>query len=381
MASKNQVTLTFAGDESKLTQSFAKVGESARKMDGDVGQASRSIGDSSESFDRVGDAADGAEGKAQGFSDTLTGTKDVMGGAAEIAKGNLFEGFVQVGQGAADLAGGLASFVIPAIKNMTGSMIGNAAQTVRTTAVTAAHRVATIASAVATNTMTVAQKALNLAMRANPIGLVITAITLLVGAIIWAYKNSETFRKIVDAAFKAVQKAAQYAYNWIRDNWKFLLGIVTGPIGAAVTVISKHKDSIVGFFKGIPGAIKGAFSGLADAISSPFRSAFAGIKSAWNNTVGGKGFSIPGWVPNLGGKEFRIPYFHKGGIVPGAPGTETLAMLQAGERVSTRAQQAEAAESGDTIVYITIDGQQLQGRIDKTIRTNNRELKRKVKAA
>jgi hypothetical protein len=36
---------------------------------------------------------------------------------------------------------------------------------------------------------------------------------------------------------------------------------------------------------------------------------------------------------------------------------------------------------GDTIVYVTIDGQQLQGRIDKTIRANNRELKRTVKAA
>lgn len=35
---------------------------------------------------------------------------------------------------------------------------------------------------------------------------------------------------------------------------------------------------------------------------------------------------------------------------------------------------------GDTKIYITIDGQQLQGRIDKTIRTSNRELKRTVGA-
>lgn len=33
---------------------------------------------------------------------------------------------------------------------------------------------------------------------------------------------------------------------------------------------------------------------------------------------------------------------------------------------------------GDTYVYVTIDGEQLQGRIDKTVRTNNRNLKRTV---
>lgn len=35
---------------------------------------------------------------------------------------------------------------------------------------------------------------------------------------------------------------------------------------------------------------------------------------------------------------------------------------------------------GDTNIYVTIDGQQLQGRIDKTIRSNNRGLKRTVGA-
>jgi phage-related protein len=332
---KPQVTLTFAGDATKLTQAFDQVGASARKMDTDVGTASRDVGSS---FDTVGEAADGAEGKAQGFSDTLTGTKDVMGGAAEIAKGNLFEGFVQVGQGAADLAGGLASFVIPAIKNMTTSMIGNAVQTVKSTAVTAAHRVATIASAVATNAMTVAQKALNLAMRANPIGLVITAILLLVGAIVYAYKNSETFRRIVDGAFRAVQKAASFAFGWIRDNWRLLLGIVTGPIGLAVTAVGKHVSSIVGFFKGVPGAIAGFLSGVADRITAPFRSAFNSIRNLWNSTLGGKGFSFPGFDPpgpgSLPGFSFTIPSFHTGGVMPGAPGTEGLALLQAGERIT-----------------------------------------------
>jgi hypothetical protein len=34
------------------------------------------------------------------------------------------------------------------------------------------------------------------------------------------------------------------------------------------------------------------------------------------------------------GLDITIPRLHEGGIVPGAPGTEQLALLQAGERVS-----------------------------------------------
>lgn len=38
------------------------------------------------------------------------------------------------------------------------------------------------------------------------------------------------------------------------------------------------------------------------------------------------------------------------------------------------------SSGGDTTVYVTIDGQQLQGRIDATVRGNNRQLKRNVQA-
>lgn len=305
---KPQVTLTLAGDESKLTQSFSKVGAAAREMSGSVGSASREVAASASGFDAAGEAADGAEGKAQGFSDTLTGTKDIMGGVGEIAKGNLFEGFVTAGQGAADLAGGLASFVIPAIKNMSVSMISNAASSVRSTAAMAANKTGMIAGAVATNVMTVAQKGLNLAMRLNPIGLVITAITLLVAGIVIAYKRSETFRAVVQTAMRGVQTA----FGW---------------------VVTKGGE-LIGWFKSAPGKIGGFFKGVGAIVSAPFRAAFDGIRNAWNNTVGGKGFDVPGWVPGVGGKSFRIPYFHTGGIVSGALGSETLAMVKAGEQIS-----------------------------------------------
>jgi len=380
MAGKPQVTLTFAGDSTKLESAFSKVGESARGMETDVGKASKKVGESADGFDRAGEAADNTYSKFDALESVGRGTTDTMSGLSEIMKGNVLQGSTDLAGGIAALADGFSGALLPAIKSMTTSMIGNAVQTVRSTAANAAHKVGMIASAVATNAMTVAQKGLNLAMRMNPIGLIITAIMLLVGAVIIAYKNSETFRRIVDGAFRAVQKAAAFAFNWVKNNWGLLLGIVTGPIGLAVTVIGKHKDKILGFFQSIPGKIGGFFSGLANTIKSPFVAAFNGIKNAWNNTVGGKGFSIPGWVPELGGKDFRIPYFHTGGVMPGAPGTEGLAMLQAGERIIPVGARPTPEPAGDTIVYITIDGEQLQGRIDRTVRADRRSLKRAVGA-
>ncbi|WP_020385880.1 hypothetical protein [Kribbella catacumbae] len=306
MAGKPQVTLTFAGDSTKLESAFDKVGSSARKMDTDVGAASKSVGESASSFDTVGEAADGAEGKAQGFSDTLTGTKDVMGGVGEIARGNLFEGFVMAGQGAADLAGGMASFMIPALKNGVTWI----------------------------KSTTIAQRAMNVAMRANPIGLVITALVLLGTGLVLAYKKSETFRRIVNGSFGAVRDVAVGIFNWIRGNWQALFAVLTAPFSLMVKPIWKHRDSILGAIKAVPGAIAGFMRGVAGTITAPFRAAFDGVRNAWNSTVGGKGFSVPSWVPNIGGKGFTIPYFHSGGIVPGGMGSETLAMVKAGERIT-----------------------------------------------
>lgn len=322
MAGKNQVTLTFAGDSSKLESAFAKVGESARNMDTDVGNASRKVSDSGASFDRVGEAADGAEGKAQGFSDTLTGTKDVMGGVGEIAKGNLFEGFVQAGQGAADLAGGMAAFLIPMGK--TGILKAFAA----------------------------GQWLVNAAMAANPFLLVVLAVAALVAIFIVAYKKSETFRNIVQAAMKGIRSA----FGWVVDKGKELLGwfkTLPGKVAGYFKSVTEAGAKLLGWFKDLPGKIGGFFKGLGSAISKPFTAAFQAIKDFWNRTVGGKGFSVPDWVPEIGGKSFRIPYFHTGGIVPGGLGSESLAVLRAGERVT-----AGSGASGGATIVLQSDGTQ-----------------------
>lgn len=152
----------------------------------------------------------------------------------------------------------------------------------------------------------------------------------------WATDTYDTVTGVFD-------DIAQFFVDW----WPYLLGIFTGGIGTIVVLVFQHWDAItaktsevagaiadffagawnavwsttqdlggkvVGFITGIPDKIKGAFVTLANTISAPFKTAFDGVKAAWNNTVGGFGFSVPGWIPGVGGNKFNIPSMALGGV-------------------------------------------------------------------
>lgn len=72
---------------------------------------------------------------------------------------------------------------------------------------------AMIATSVASKAMAAAQWLVNAAMSANPIGLIVVALAALAAGLVWAYQNSETFRNVVDGAFKAIGKAGQWLWN------------------------------------------------------------------------------------------------------------------------------------------------------------------------
>lgn len=89
---------------------------------------------------------------------------------------------------------------------------------------------------------------------------------------------------------------------------------IEGGIRRAEQAVSETVGRIVGLVTSVPEKIGAVFHGLAELISAPFRLAFSAIKLAWNSTVGGFGFSVPGWVPGLGGKGFHIPSMELGGV-------------------------------------------------------------------
>ena len=173
-----------------------------------------------------------------------------------------------------------------------------------------------------------AQFALNLVMSANPIALVVLAIAGLVAAFVLAYKKSETFRNAVQALFEGVKEG------------------VTGTV-----------DFIKGLLNGVLGFYKSLFNGIA---------------SLWNRTVGRLSFSIPDWVPGIGGKGFsvpKIPLLAEGGIVT----DPTLAMI--GERGPEAVIPLNRANVGGNItvnVYSTLADAQLPDKLVNALRQYNR---------
>jgi hypothetical protein len=82
-------------------------------------------------------------------------------------------------------------------------------------------------------------------------------------------------------------------------------------------------------FSIIYNGIKATMGFIANVITAPFKAAFNAIAKLWNNTVGKLSFTVPGWVPGIGGKGFNvpdIPMLAQGGIVTGP----TLAMIAEG---------------------------------------------------
>lgn len=115
--------------------------------------------------------------------------------------------------------------------------------------------------------------------------------------------------------------------TWFQTAWK-----------VAWSGIKKAASATWDFLKKIPGWIGSAFSKVAKSISGPFKAAFNYVADAWNNTIGRLHWTVPGWVPGVGGNSIsvpHIPHFHEGGKVPGTPGSNVLAMLQGGEEVTS----------------------------------------------
>jgi hypothetical protein len=246
-------------------------------------------------------------------------------------------------------------------------------------------RIRTVAVSAATKAYAVVQRVLNMVMRANPIGLVITAITLLVGALILAYKKSDTFRAIVDKAFKAVKIAARIMWEGLRSAFSSIGGALSNIGGKFRTFYAVSKaalDRLVSFARSVPGRIRGAFSGLYGIIANPVRNAVNAVRS-WLNGLLSFARGIPGRIG--GAIKGAVPGFAHGGVVGqaasgggrsgltmvGERGPELLS-LPPGSRVRSNSdsRRMTSASGGGAVgdFTITIDGTGLLEGLRKVVR-------------
>jgi TP901 family phage tail tape measure protein len=149
------------------------------------------------------------------------------------------------------------------------------------------------------------------------------------------------------AGFAALFAAAVFAYQEleiVRDT----VETVIDAVGKIPTIFTKVKD-----------ALATIISEMFSPFGVAFSAAMTAISALWNSTIGGFGFSVPGWLPEIGGKDFRIPkmpaidvpFMADGGIVTGP----TLAMIgEAGSEAVIPLDRAGSFGGGDMTVNITM---------------------------
>lgn len=134
-------------------------------------------------------------------------------------------------------------------------------------------------------------------LQAHPIVLVIAAVAALAAGLVYAYKNSETFRRIVDGAISAVGKtigafakffsesipnAAKAVLDWIKRNWPAIATIISGPFAPLVALATDAfgiRSKLIGAFTSLINSAKSKASELARGIWSSITSV---ASSVWN---------------------------------------------------------------------------------------------------
>lgn len=187
--------------------------------------------------------------------------------------------------------------------------------------------------------VTAVQWAWNTSLLANPIVLIIVAIIALVAIIVIIATKTTWFQSIWNAVWGAIGDPVKAVFDFIVAYYKFVFNVFT-------TIISTWYNVFVGFWKraidfalryfsylySLPGKLKSAFSKVGEILYAPFKYGFNMIARGWNSSVGRLHWSVPNWVPLIGGNSMsvpNIPMLQRGGEV-----TQTgLALVHKGERV------------------------------------------------
>ena len=149
-----------------------------------------------------------------------------------------------------------------------------------------AYNLATLAWQAITKTAMAVQMAFNVVLSANPIGLVVLALVGLGTALVVAYKKSETFRAIVDGAWKGVKAAISAVVDWFRNTaWPWMRDAFTWIGDKAKALWGQVKIA----WDGIKGGVSAVVSWFRDVAWPVLRNAFQWIADKagwlWNNII------------------------------------------------------------------------------------------------
>ena len=135
-------------------------------------------------------------------------------------------------------------------------------------------------------------------------------------------------KTVVQGAINFVN-AVGTVINGNRDTWNavwggiksFFTGIwdgIKGAFEAAIDWVKEKAEGFINFWKELPGKIGNFFKGMWDGLKDGFKAAINFIIGIWNRVADGLSFSVPDWVPGIGGKKFGLPHIPElasGGLV------------------------------------------------------------------
>ena len=273
--------------------------------------------------------------------------------SAVIAVGIAIGGTVAISKGISTVTT-IYKGATAAVKLLRAAQLKTKTATIALTAQIRAHTFAMRASAAASKAAAVASKAFRagLAFVTSPIGIAILAITALIAAGVWLYKNWDTVKA------KAAQLGAKISGIWTKINTAVTTAIAAissrfPALGAVLSGLWKSVQDVWGnikaIFSNIIGFIDNVFSGnwsaawenvvaifgnvfgaLANIAKAPINAVISVINMVLSK-INEMKISIPDWVPVVGGKTLgfnipQIPMLATGGIAT-AP---TLAMVGEG---------------------------------------------------
>jgi hypothetical protein len=149
---------------------------------------------------------------------------------------------------------------------------------------------------------------------AAPVLLVVGVLALL-GLAIWALiAHWDTLVAAVGVAWDWITGKVGGAADWLQAKWlqfaAALAGVwesIKGKAAEAWDWITGKVGQAADWISAVPGRIGEAFRGIWASISDGAKAAFNWVARAWNSTLGSFGFTVPDWVPGLGGRRFSMP--------------------------------------------------------------------------
>jgi len=205
--------------------------------------------------------------------------------------------------------------------------------------------------------------------------LVVLAVAALIAIVVLAYEKVGWFRAAVDdaghvavAAFNAVKGVVMDVYNWVVQNWPYLIGALGGPFGEAAAFVILHWGEVVSFFEGIPGQLVGVFDGMWHGITEAFRGAINALIDIWNDLH----FTLPGinfLGVHVGGETIgvpQLPHLAEGGLI-----TRTgLVYAHAGEAITPAPRSiGPAVQVGALHLHDELDAETFMRRVAWVART------------